>query len=138
MPVAIGGDNLPSLVGLGLTDLPNIGGASGPPGHPGSGITAVRMFGFAAIKQVFSLSTTIMLLSPCYTRPYSKYSCELQANKLEYFVQCNKGDNMESTEVYVLVQYSECSRLTLENNVFLLLQGSSSLSKSELATHKSI
>ena len=36
-----------------------------------------------------------MHLSPCYTRPYSKYSCELQANKLKYFVQCNKGDNME-------------------------------------------
>ena len=26
MPVVIGGDNLPSLVGIGLTDLPNIGG----------------------------------------------------------------------------------------------------------------
>ena len=36
----IGGDNLPSPVGIGLTDLPNIGGASGPPGPPGSGITA--------------------------------------------------------------------------------------------------
>ena len=39
-PVVIGGDNLPSLVGIGLTDLPNIGEASGPPGPPGSGITA--------------------------------------------------------------------------------------------------
>ena len=37
--MAIGGDNLPSLVRIGLTDLPNIGGASGPPGPPGSGIT---------------------------------------------------------------------------------------------------
>ena len=36
----IGRDNLPSPVGIGLTDLPNIGGASGPPGPPGSGITA--------------------------------------------------------------------------------------------------
>ena len=37
----IGGasNNLPSPVGIGLTDLPNIGGASGPPGPPGSGIT---------------------------------------------------------------------------------------------------
>ena len=39
VPVAIGGDNLPSLVGIGLTELPNIGGASGPPGPSGSGIT---------------------------------------------------------------------------------------------------
>ena len=39
VPVVIGGDNLPSLVGIGLTDLPNIGGASGPPGLPDSGIT---------------------------------------------------------------------------------------------------
>ena len=39
VPVVIAGDNLPSLVGTGLTDLPNIGGASGPPGPPGSGIT---------------------------------------------------------------------------------------------------
>ena len=38
-PVVIGGDNLPSPVRIGLTDLPNIGGASGPPGPPGSGIT---------------------------------------------------------------------------------------------------
>ena len=35
----IGGDNLPSPVRKGLTDLPNFGGASGPPGPPGSGIT---------------------------------------------------------------------------------------------------
>ena len=28
MPVVIGGDNLPSPVGIGLTDLPNIGGPS--------------------------------------------------------------------------------------------------------------
>ena len=39
-PVVKGGQNLPLLVGIGLTDLPNIGGASGPPGPPGSGITA--------------------------------------------------------------------------------------------------
>ena len=35
----MGGDNLPSPVGIELTDLPNIGGASGPPGPPGSGTT---------------------------------------------------------------------------------------------------
>ena len=34
-PVVIGGDNLPSLVRIGLTGLQNIGGgASGPPGPP--------------------------------------------------------------------------------------------------------
>ena len=32
--MVIGGDNLPSPVGIGLTDLPNIGGASGPPAPP--------------------------------------------------------------------------------------------------------
>ena len=35
MPVVIGGDNLPSLVRIGLIDLTNIG----PPGPLGSGIT---------------------------------------------------------------------------------------------------
>ena len=39
VPVVIGGDNLPNPVGIGLTDLPNIGRASGHPGPPGSGIT---------------------------------------------------------------------------------------------------
>ena len=39
-PVVIGGDNLPSLVRIRLTDLPNIVGGSGPTGPPGSGITA--------------------------------------------------------------------------------------------------
>ena len=35
VPVVIGGDNLPSPVVIGLTDLKNIGGgASGPPGPP--------------------------------------------------------------------------------------------------------
>ena len=42
-PVVIGGDNLPSPVQIGLTDLPNIGGASGPPGPPGSGITVYSL-----------------------------------------------------------------------------------------------
>ena len=39
VPVVIGGDNLPSPVEIGLADLPNIGGASGPPGPPSSGTT---------------------------------------------------------------------------------------------------
>ena len=38
VPVVIGGDNLPSPVRIGLTDLENIGGPPGPP--PRSGITA--------------------------------------------------------------------------------------------------
>ena len=46
--VVIGGDNLPSPVGIGLTDLPNIGGASGP---PGSGITALYQFQTENIKE---------------------------------------------------------------------------------------
>ena len=32
VPAVIGGDNLPSPIGIGLTDLPNIGGPSDPPG----------------------------------------------------------------------------------------------------------
>ena len=45
MPVVIVGDNLSSPVGIGLTDVPNIGGggASGSPGLPVSGITAVAL-----------------------------------------------------------------------------------------------
>ena len=39
-PVVIGGDNLPSLVRIGLTDLQNIGD---PPGSPGSGTTAMAL-----------------------------------------------------------------------------------------------
>ena len=34
MPLVIGGDNLPSLVGIRLSDLSNIGEASGPPAPP--------------------------------------------------------------------------------------------------------
>ena len=34
LPVVIGGDNLPSPVEIGLTDLSNIGGASAPPPFP--------------------------------------------------------------------------------------------------------
>ena len=39
LPVVIGGDNLRTPVAVGLTDLPNIGGPSGPPDPPGSGTT---------------------------------------------------------------------------------------------------
>ena len=39
VPVVLGGDNLPSPVGIGLTDLPNIGGRGQLPPYPhGSGI----------------------------------------------------------------------------------------------------
>ena len=34
VPVVIGWDNLPSPVGIGLTDLPNIGGARAPLAPP--------------------------------------------------------------------------------------------------------
>ena len=36
VPLVIGGDNLPSPVGIGLTDLPNIGGTVAPPPVPAS------------------------------------------------------------------------------------------------------
>ena len=42
LPVVIGGDNLPSPVEIGLTDLSNIGGASAPP-LSGSGITEMYL-----------------------------------------------------------------------------------------------
>ena len=54
-PVVIGGDNLPSPVGIGLTDLLNIGGASGPPGPPGppgSGITAGIQRYYTVLDQI--------------------------------------------------------------------------------------
>ena len=42
VPVSFGGNNLPSLVGIGLTDPSKLGGGGGqwPPWPPGSGITA--------------------------------------------------------------------------------------------------
>ena len=43
--VVICGDNLPSLVQIGLTDLPNIGGPVAPLA-PGSGITLVSIYPF--------------------------------------------------------------------------------------------
>ena len=44
-PVVIGGDNLPSLVGVELTDLPNIGGTSGPPAPPPPPVPALLLWG---------------------------------------------------------------------------------------------
>ena len=49
MPVVIGEDNLPSPVGIGLTDLPNIGGSSGPPGSPGPPVPASLNYVFKII-----------------------------------------------------------------------------------------
>ena len=54
VPVVIGGDNLPSPVQIGLTDLTNIGGASGPPGHPGSGTTGLKINYLVSIFVHFS------------------------------------------------------------------------------------
>ena len=46
-PVVISGDNLPSPVLIGLTDVQNMGGGgSGPPGPHGSGITAFDVLHF--------------------------------------------------------------------------------------------
>ena len=45
MAVVKGGQNLPPLVGIGITDLPNIGRGGGaiPPAPRGSGITAFNL-----------------------------------------------------------------------------------------------
>ena len=61
MPVVIGGDNLPSPVRIGLTDLQNIGGGgSGPPGPPGSGTTELASNGpeFESKKWALHLSSS--------------------------------------------------------------------------------
>ena len=58
--MVLGGDNLPSPVEIGLTDLPIIGGDTGPPGPPGppgSGITVRDTLSF--------VSHTLKLLSVC-------------------------------------------------------------------------
>jgi hypothetical protein len=47
VPVVLGGDNLPSPIGIGLTDLTNIGG---PTGLPGSGITDLKVNIFKKIS----------------------------------------------------------------------------------------
>ena len=59
MPVAIGGDILPSPVGIGLTDLQNIGGGgNGPPGPPGSGITAMTLIKAASLEFYHNINKT--------------------------------------------------------------------------------
>ena len=70
-PVVIGGDNLPSPVGIGLTDLPNIGGASGPPGPPGSGTTESRTTEML-LESIVRAKITIMLK----VKNFSKSSLE--------------------------------------------------------------
>ena len=40
-----GGQNLPPLVGIGLTDPPKMGGGAQMPPHPGSNITASHLSG---------------------------------------------------------------------------------------------
>ena len=59
MPVVIGGDNLPSPVGIGLPDLPNIGGTSGPPAS-GSSITAQ----FGVLSADFNLTSVAVSYWP--------------------------------------------------------------------------
>ena len=51
LPVLIGGDNLPSPVEIGLTELPNIGGPVAPLSpSPGSGITAFFLYRSGFLK----------------------------------------------------------------------------------------
>ena len=59
VPVVIGGNNLPSPVGIGLTNLPNIGGSCGPPGSPGSGITELH------IVTSLNLKTSASVFNSC-------------------------------------------------------------------------
>ena len=61
MPVVIGGDNLPLPVGIGLTDLPNIGGASGPPGPLGSGITAKDNRGSSCVQSYHMIDLNTLI-----------------------------------------------------------------------------
>ena len=70
VPVSIGGDNLLSSVGIGLSDLTNIGGGAVAPlaGPPGSGITA-RKF------QTFQL--------PCFVH---FWSCKSSSNEFQKIV----------------------------------------------------
>jgi hypothetical protein len=63
-PVVIGGDNLPSPVQIGLTDLQNIGGASGHPGPPGSGTTAVQEGGNRNPPAPYTPQWLTLLLDP--------------------------------------------------------------------------
>ena len=61
VPVVIGGDNLPSPVGIRLIDLTNIGGgggggeATGPPGPPSSDVPAINLSFKAEVQKVVPL-----------------------------------------------------------------------------------
>ena len=68
-PVVIGGDNLPSPVRIGLTDLQNIGGASGPPCPPGS-CTSEEI---AIMHRLFDLFLVICSLASSHLHFHSGY-----------------------------------------------------------------
>ena len=52
----MGGGNLPSLVGIGLTDLPNIGGALWPPWHPRFRQYCVVLTSWFSLRTIFYCS----------------------------------------------------------------------------------
>ena len=61
VPVVIGGDNLPSPVGIGLTDLPNMGGGGqGPP----LGLASLRFCDIFALI-IFALINCCFRVNVC-------------------------------------------------------------------------
>ena len=71
VPVVIGGDNLPSPVGIGLTDLPNIGGAMGPLAPP---VPASLTYCFANGKTIQSICIHLFLF---FSRMLSLFDWQL-------------------------------------------------------------
>ena len=70
----MGGLNLPPLIGIGLTDLPKIGGANGPPPQPiGSGITAE-----------YDKSHSLNMLE--HERTFARHLPESQCNRNSYLI----------------------------------------------------
>ena len=59
------GDNLPSPVGIGLTDLPKMGGGSGPPGPSSSGITELNEFELHQCPSLQSILLKVALFRKC-------------------------------------------------------------------------
>ena len=59
VPVVIGEDNLPSPVGIGFTDLPNIGGPVAPLAPPGSAITVSEFSYYYEHPWIKKLSTAL-------------------------------------------------------------------------------